>query len=420
MKQTYRQTAAIVLLMTASASIVFAQQAFWKQMNIALNENIYTVVVTPQGVMFAGTNKGVYYSADTGKTWLPRKSGLPSSASVGSLASDARGTLYSSVYTTGAIAAGIYKLPAGDTLWKINNSGLNALAISTLGADQKNNIIYAGTGKSGAYRLRDVDTSWQPIDTSLSDPHLCCFLTDTTNGYVFAGTWSGIFRSTNTGTTWSRLGASTTFIVMTMAINSKGYVFAGSSNYGVFRSTNSGVNWVAKNPVMMDSLATNIVVNSKDIVYANTQGGVFMSTNNGDTWTALAGSLRRTTYLGLDADQYLYAGTTAGSVYRSIASTSTGIIGTRNLQPAMFQLQNNYPNPFNPVTTIAFDVRALAHVTIGVYDCLGRQVATIMDRRMAPGHYEERFDVGNLGSGVYFYKMQAGNYSSVKKMLVQK
>ena len=86
--------------------------------------------------------------------------------------------------------------------------------------------------------------------------------------------------------------------------------------------------------------------------------------------------------------------------------------------PQSFSLAQNYPNPFNPVTIISFDIQAAANVTIGAYDCLGRQVATVVNRRMVPGHYEERFDASALGSGVYFYKMIAGDYAAVKKMLL--
>ncbi|MEK7818203.1 MAG: T9SS type A sorting domain-containing protein [Bacteroidota bacterium] len=323
--------------------------------------------------------------------------------------------------STSVVGEGIYRLASSDTVWKVKNSGLNTLGVSSLGADQKNNIIYAGTYKEGAYRFRDTDTMWQHIDTtSLTDGHLTCFLVDTLNGYTYAGTWSGIFRSTNFGTTWARLGNSTTFIVMTMAINSKGYIFAGSSNYGVFRSTNNGIDWVPKNPVMMDSLATNIVVNSKDIVYANTQGGIFSSTNNGDSWTALSGNLRRTTYLGLDADQYLYAGTNAGSIYRTISSTATGVSVDLSLEVVGYRLDNNYPNPFNPVTTIAFDVPKSTYVSLIIYDCLGRYVATVANRKYISGHHEERFDASKQSSGIYFYKLQAGSYTSVKKMVVIK
>lgn len=414
-----------ILLLTANVSMLIAQQTFWKQMNVSPNAYIYAFVVTPQGQMFAGTDKGVYCSADTGKTWVERKSGLPAGSLVWLLTSDSRGTVFAGVntraYEYGPVThEGIYRLISDDTVWKAKNSGLDTLGITALCADQKNNIVYAGTGWAGGYRLRDTDTSWQLMDSNLSILHLDCFLVDTINGYVFVGTDGGIYRSSNFGATWSLLGNTTTFQIMTMAINSKGYIFAGSGPYGVFRSMDNGINWVEKNPMMMDSLATNIVVNSKDIVYANTQSGIYSSTNNGDSWTALSGSLSETTYLGLDANQYLYAGTKTGSIYRTISSTMTGVSIDQSSEIKGYRLDNNYPNPFNPVTTISFDVPELTHVSIRVYDCLGRYVATLANRKYISGHHEERFDASELCTGVYFYKLQAGSYTSVKKMVVIK
>jgi archaellum component FlaG (FlaF/FlaG flagellin family) len=87
-----------------------------------------------------------------------------------------------------------------------------------------------------------------------------------------------------------------------------------------------------------------------------------------------------------------------------------------SLLPASFELQQNYPNPFNPVTIIEFKVSNSAPVSIKVYDVIGREVAVLLDEVKQPGFYRVSFDAGNLASGVYFYEMIAGDFSSVKKM----
>ncbi|NWG28562.1 MAG: T9SS type A sorting domain-containing protein [Ignavibacteriaceae bacterium] len=87
-----------------------------------------------------------------------------------------------------------------------------------------------------------------------------------------------------------------------------------------------------------------------------------------------------------------------------------------SLLPASFELQQNYPNPFNPVTIIEFNVSNTAPVSIKVYDVIGREVAVLLDEVKQPGFYRVSFDAGNLASGVYFYEMIAGDFSSVKKM----
>lgn len=84
--------------------------------------------------------------------------------------------------------------------------------------------------------------------------------------------------------------------------------------------------------------------------------------------------------------------------------------------PSSFSLEQNYPNPFNPVTFIKYRVPEASFVTIKVYDLIGREVAILVNEIKNPGSYQVTFDSENLASGVYFYKMIAGDFSSVKKM----
>lgn len=72
-----------------------------------------------------------------------------------------------------------------------------------------------------------------------------------------------------------------------------------------------------------------------------------------------------------------------------------------------FELDQNYPNPFNPSTLISYQLAAISHVTLRVYDVLGREVKTLVDAVRSPGRYESEFDAGNLPSGVYFYRLSA-------------
>jgi hypothetical protein len=81
-----------------------------------------------------------------------------------------------------------------------------------------------------------------------------------------------------------------------------------------------------------------------------------------------------------------------------------------------FNLEQNYPNPFNPETIIEFQVLNTTPVSIKVYDLIGREVAVLINEVKQPGVYQVSFDGENLASGVYFYKMVAGDFSSVKKM----
>ena len=86
--------------------------------------------------------------------------------------------------------------------------------------------------------------------------------------------------------------------------------------------------------------------------------------------------------------------------------------------PDMFTLGQNYPNPFNPATVIPFEVQHPAHVLLTIYDVLGRDIATLVDRAMASGSYTVDFDAADLPSGVYFYQLRAGDVVRSRAMLL--
>jgi hypothetical protein len=94
--------------------------------------------------------------------------------------------------------------------------------------------------------------------------------------------------------------------------------------------------------------------------------------------------------------------------------------GQLDLIPAHFGLHQNYPNPFNPSTTIEFDVQSLSRVRVAVYDVLGKETARLVDDDRPAGHYAVRFDASRIPSGVYFYRMTAGEFSQVRKLIVVK
>ncbi len=93
-----------------------------------------------------------------------------------------------------------------------------------------------------------------------------------------------------------------------------------------------------------------------------------------------------------------------------------------NIQPNKYYLAQNYPNPFNPTTTIKYDipVGTYNYTSLRVYDMLGREVATLVNEQKEAGSYEVIFNASHLASGIYFYKLTAGNYFEVKKLTVMK
>ena len=86
--------------------------------------------------------------------------------------------------------------------------------------------------------------------------------------------------------------------------------------------------------------------------------------------------------------------------------------------PAEYKLEQNYPNPFNPPTTIRYVLPVRSHVTISVYNTLGQKVATLVDEGEDAGNHEVRFDGTGLASGVYFYRIHAGDFLQARKLLL--
>jgi hypothetical protein len=100
--------------------------------------------------------------------------------------------------------------------------------------------------------------------------------------------------------------------------------------------------------------------------------------------------------------------------------TRTGVEGGQVASVRDFRLGQNYPNPFNPVTSIGYGVSGVGYrdVRLAVYDLLGREVAVLVDEQKAPGDYEVTFDASGLASGVYMYRLTAGEFTLTRRMVV--
>jgi hypothetical protein len=88
--------------------------------------------------------------------------------------------------------------------------------------------------------------------------------------------------------------------------------------------------------------------------------------------------------------------------------------------PVEYSLSQNYPNPFNPTTIIQFTIVNRQLTIVKVYDVLGREVSTLVNEVKGPGTYTVQFDASNLASGVYFYRLQAGDFTQTKRLLLLK
>jgi hypothetical protein len=124
------------------------------------------------------------------------------------------------------------------------------------------------------------------------------------------------------------------------------------------------------------------------------------------------------------------AGTSSDNIYLDNVritrydSTGTGVGDptgpVAGLIPKVFALSQNYPNPFNPMTTIKYDLPKDARVTLTIYDLLGRRVATLVDEEQRAGYRSVAWNGANVASGVYLYRIQAGEFTQTRRMLLLK
>jgi hypothetical protein len=113
-----------------------------------------------------------------------------------------------------------------------------------------------------------------------------------------------------------------------------------------------------------------------------------------------------------------WSGGVDGVIYRWDSNLlATGVKQTQSIANA-FRLEQNYPNPFNPSTVIKFEVLNSQFVTLRVYDVLGREVRTLVNEDLNAGSHETTFNATGLASGVYYYRLQAGNVAETKKLTI--
>jgi hypothetical protein len=143
----------------------------------------------------------------------------------------------------------------------------------------------------------------------------------------------------------------------------------------------------------------------------------FTSNNGGLTQS----TMNHPAGVGVDASEKLYVADYGNSrVLQFNAGSQTKTSEVQVGTPMSFILFQNYPNPFSPTTTIAYSMAQAAQVALKVYDVLRREVATLVNEHKASGSYTVSFEAGRYSSGIYFYKLQSGNFVQTKKMMLVK
>ena len=110
--------------------------------------------------------------------------------------------------------------------------------------------------------------------------------------------------------------------------------------------------------------------------------------------------------------------TAPSSAFAFLVGTPSSVSG--NEAPVEYRLFDNYPNPFNPSTTIKFSIRESNIVTLKIYDISGKEVASLVNARLNAGTYQMKWDAANFSSGIYFCSIQSGSFKDVKRMTLIK
>ncbi len=217
-----------------------------------------------------------------------------------------------------------------------------------------------------------------------------------------------------------------------VGVDASGNSYVTGSNFTTIKYNSSGVlQWVR---VMGGGTANSIAVDDGGNCYITGDHYITIKYNtSGDQqWTQTYGGVIGSVAIALDASGSVYVTgtrwtTSTNPDYITIKySQLLGIQPISSETPNKFSLSQNYPNPFNPSTIIRFAVplnkggnRGL-FVLLKIYDILGSEVTTLVNEKLQPGKYEINFDVSKYSSGVYYYKLSAGDFIETKKMILIK
>lgn len=212
-------------------------------------------------------------------------------------------------------------------------------------------------------------------------------------------------------------------------------VWVGTKNNQVAKYDQSSGSWEAFSPLPSGSFKLNYIsalaVDHNGVLWIGFDGG--LAKKDGNKWALYNSSNSplegdSITDIKVDASNNLwlavYPNTNGkGGVVEfneNGINSGTSAIKNSDNTPSTFSLSQNYPNPFNPETVIKYRVPKESFVTIAVYDMLGREVSRLVNGEKPAGSYEVSFSASSLSSGTYFYRITAGGFTSIKKMVLMK
>ena len=307
--------------------------------------------------------------------------------------------------------------------WQVKSTvgAINAVEFS----NNNSSVIFAG-GLISLYKSYNLGNNWTQIALPSNYHAIDQIHVGQNDSIIFLGLDRGIdwdrvrtlLSSTNGGDTWFDHNIPSKSVLINH--NSPNIILCGTSS-GLLRSSDSGLNWIQINVANQSVNIHSINCYNDKIIFLATNQGVFYSNDKGLSWLILDKDLLHNNVLDLSFTEIpiptIIIGTQGGGVYKKNIDDLTSVDDLVN-KNNYYKLSNNFPNPFNPSTKITYAIPQSSFIFLIVYDVLGNEIAKLVNEEKPAGNYEVEFDGTGLSSGIYFYRLQAGDYVETKKMVL--
>jgi photosystem II stability/assembly factor-like uncharacterized protein len=423
----------LVMMFCSGGSILNKAYAVWQPSNGIPNNVIVFCAVSKGSVMIAGTSSGnfttgaLYRSTDNGSNWAIVNTNVTNLSGIFSL------TVKDNFIFAGTYEDGLLKSTDDGLTWTQDNvSGSQFAGVFRLGVSGSTLVTYLNVN-ANYYLTTNNGQNWSTY-TIPAAPNITSFYTD--GPVIYAASQKGLFSSTNNGFNWTQgvnngLPANpdgTKRLIAITSLNNKLFVSTNQPVNSVYASTD-GNNWTQTNMALSTfSFVSSMEVSGSKIfagiraVNNSPDYGVAMTTNEGASWMPVNAGMPAgaSVFDILIKDNKVYACTYLHGVLSSDIETLTSIGSGQLPEPEGYSLSQNYPNPFNPVTNFEFRVADFGFVSLKVYNLQGKEIQTLVSKNLNRGTYNISFDGSGLESGIYFYKLEAGDFSETRKMVIVK
>jgi len=295
-------------------------------------------------------------------------------------------------------------------------------------------------GRSRIYKSTDAGSYWFQTAGGVEldgNPPLSMAVAASSPDTVYVGTApvstrTGLFRTTDGGSSWVNVTAwLPDRYPMDIAVDPSDSrvvycALGGFDTTRVARSTNAGESWSDISGTLPNVPATAVAVDPlfPQHVYVGTDLGVFLTTNGGTIWEQLEGGLPEALIVAdlavSPSNRVLRLVSHSNGVYERplLQQVPVGVHAQIDPIPQLIRLEANYPNPFNPRTSVRYSLGRPMHIRLEVVDLVGRVVATLADQKQEAGSYLLEFDAGHLGSGLYLLRLTSGTQTLTQKMIL--